>query len=84
MTKLNALPNPMIINNTMQLNNAVTKLTTALQTTIKENIRTTKPRPDSKRWWNGELNSMKKKPNKLKAESFKYRAITNHPSHQKL
>ena len=48
MTKLNVLPNPTTINNTMQLNKAVTKLTAVLQTTIKENIRITKPRPDSK------------------------------------
>ena len=67
-------------NDIKQHNEAVTKLTTVLQTTIKENVRTMKPRPDSKRWQNTELNSMKQKLNKLKVESFKCQAITNYPS----
>ena len=43
-----------------------------------------KPRPDTKRWWNSKLTNMRKQLNKLRIISFKFRAISNHPSHNML
>lgn len=65
--KLTALPDPITINNEEQLNNAMSQLTSALQDTIQESIRKTKPRPDAKRWWNSDLNNMKKRLNRLRS-----------------
>ena len=40
-----------------------------------------KPVPHSQRWWNEELTALKKRLNKLNNESYKYRAIADHPTH---
>ena len=72
------------IENLNQLTDAVDQLTQALQETIEESIKKTKPRPNAKRWWNGELTKMKKEINRLRSASFSFRALTDHPSHKEL
>ena len=59
-TKLGAIPEDLIIHTPEQLAQAVDHLTLAIQTSIQEEIPNTKPRPDSKRWWNGDLKRMRK------------------------
>ena len=49
-----------------------------------EKVAKTKPRPDAKRWWNGDLRKRKKDLNRLSAQSYRYRALADHPSHAEL
>ena len=82
--RVNTIPNPPTITNTDQLHSITELLTKAIQETIQAKIRKTKPRPDAKRWWNGELRKMKKELNRLRATSYTFRALTDHPSHSEL
>ena len=79
--KLLTVPNPQVIDSPEQLHTVTTSLTHALQTTIEENISKTRPRPDARRWWNGDLKKRRKELNKLRSNSFIYRAVADHPSH---
>jgi hypothetical protein len=49
-----------------------------------EVVKRSKPRPDAKRWWNRELIKMRKGLNRLRSESYRFRAIADHPSHSEL
>ena len=82
--RLERIPNPQHLNNQDQINITIDQLTTAIQDTIKENITKTRPRPDEKRWWNGDLRRMKKELNRLRLDSYRYRAFADHPSHDEL
>jgi hypothetical protein len=73
-----------IITDVAQLNTAVEDLTQALQETIQEVVKRSKPRPDSKRWWNGDLIKMRKALYRLRADSYRFRAFADHPSHSEL
>ena len=83
-TKLSSTPQRPVITNSQQLEEVVAQLTTSLQETIQENIKKSKPRPDAKWWWDSDLGLMRKELNRLRADSYKYRAIADHPSHQLL
>ena len=82
--KLRRSPDQPTINNVDQLNTAINDLTSAIQETTSEVVKRSKPRPDVKRWWNGELIRMKKKLNRLRTVSYTFRAIADHPSHSEL
>ena len=82
--KLQLIPDPPNIDNVEQLTLEAEQLTQALQKTISEEIPITKPRPDSKRWWNGDLKRKRKGINRLRTVSYRYRAIADHPSHAEL
>jgi hypothetical protein len=82
--RLQFSPDKPVINNREELNAAVSDLTQALQETIQEVVKRSKPRPDAKRWWNGELVKMRKELNRLRADSYRFRAIADHPSHSDL
>ena len=73
-----------VITNADQLNEAIGDLTQALQDTIHEVVKRSSPRPDAKRWWNGELTKMRKELYVIRADSYRYRAIGNHASHGEL
>ena len=53
-SKVNRIPNPLTINNPEHLADITEQLTKAIQETISENIKKSRPRPDAKRWWNGD------------------------------
>ena len=82
--KFQAAPGPPTINDLGQLTLAAELLTQALQDTISDEIPKTKPRPESKRWWNGDLKKKRKELNRLRAKSYRFRAIADHPSHTEL
>ena len=42
-----------------------------------------KPAPHSRCWWNGELSALKKQLNRLNNQSYRFRALTDHPIHVK-
>ena len=78
------LPDNLIITNIDQLNMVINDLTQDLQNTIQKVVKWSKPRPDAKRWWNGDLIKMRKELYKTSADSCRNRAIANDPSHSKL
>jgi len=82
--RLQLTPERPVINNVEQLNEAIDNLTQALQETTLEVVKRSKPRPDAKRWWNGDLIKMRKGLNRLRSDSYRYRAIADHPSHSDL
>jgi hypothetical protein len=78
----NPKPTPLMNNN--QLNKATGEIMNALQETVEECVKRSKPRPQSKRWWNSDLKKMRKSLNKLRADSYRNRTLTSDPSHSKL
>jgi ribonuclease HI/endonuclease/exonuclease/phosphatase family metal-dependent hydrolase len=82
--KLVTIPNPPVINSPAQLHAVTDQITKAIQSAIEENIPKSKPRPDAKRWWNGDLRKKRKELNRLRAASYRFRAIADHPSHEAL
>jgi len=82
--RLEFSPDKPVITNVEQLNTAVNDLTKALQDTIIEVVKRSKPRPDSKRWWNGDLIKARKALYRLRSDSYRNRAIVDHPSHREL
>jgi ribonuclease HI len=82
--KLNLATKPTPITNAQQLNILGDEITLAIQETIETEIKSSRPRPDSKRWWNSDLTKRRKELNRLRATSYKYRAITHHNSHSEL
>ena len=60
------------------------KLTKQIQKAIKLIVPVNNPCPLSKRWWTKELSKTKKVVNRIHAESYKNRAVEDHPSHQDL
>jgi len=82
--KLSKSPKLAPLQNEVQLNAATDELMKALQETVQECVKCSKPRPHSKRWWNSDLKNMRKAINKLRTESYRNRAITTHVSHSNL
>jgi len=81
-TRMEELPEPGPIRSEEEYEAAVSGLTRVLQETIHAMVPVTRPSPHSKRWWSKELDILKKKKNKLSSTSYKYRALTGHPSHE--
>jgi hypothetical protein len=82
--RLQHSPEKPIITDRTQLNEAIGNLTQALQDTIQEVVKKSKRRPDAKRWWNGELIKLRKELYRLRSDSYRNRAIANHPLHSEL
>ena len=79
--KLMLIPEPAMLRDDVQFQHAVTSLTTAIQATTDAVVSLSKPVPHSRRWWNEELSALKKRLNKLNNESYRYRALADHPAH---
>jgi hypothetical protein len=70
------------ITNEIQLHSTISDLTKAIQNTILDKVPMNKPCPHSKRWWNKKLDDMKKGISKLSNISYKFRALSDHGSHE--
>jgi ribonuclease HI/exonuclease III len=81
---LKQIPDPMPIASETLLTQAAKNLTGAIQTAIAACVKRSKPRPDSKRWWNRDLKKMRRRINRLRTVSFRYRALTGDPVHREL
>ena len=79
--QLTQIPEPTVLRDDAQFQQAVTRLTTAIQATTEAVVLLSKPVPHSRRGWNEELMMFKKRLNKLNNKSYKYRAIADHPAH---
>lgn len=73
-------PDPKAITNVDAFQEQVLLLTAALQQMIDKIVPMTKFTPYTKRWWNKELEDMRKHVNQLSAIAHRYRAIENHES----
>jgi len=80
--QLGNLPAPTPITTQAQLDTATSSLSNALQHTIKNCVKRSKPRPDAKRWWNSDLKEMRKELSRLRVISYRNRALTNHTAHR--
>lgn len=76
------IPLPGILETEEDIQLAAKDLTVSIQRTIEDQIPLSKPCPHSKRWWNSDLQSLKKKLNKLSTETMRQRAVPDHPSHE--
>jgi ribonuclease HI/exonuclease III len=81
---MDLIPHAAAITTETQLTQAAEDLTNAIHLTIQSCIRRSKPRPDTKRWWNSDLRKSRKGLNKLRTISYRNRTITDHPAHQEL
>ena len=59
-------------------------LTEVLQDTIRTRVKIKRPVPQSRWWWNSDLDDMRKEINRLSSISYCYRARDDHPSHREL
>jgi hypothetical protein len=73
---------PAILKTEAEFQDTVTNLTSMLQDVIHTTVPVSKPCLHSKRWWSKELSNLKKAKNKLSSYSHKYRAVSDHPSHE--
>jgi hypothetical protein len=80
--RLETIPDAREISTIDEFNNTVDELTAAIQDTIKIAVPMSKPVPHSRRWWSKELSDLKKAKNKINNQSYIYRAIADHPSHE--
>jgi Endonuclease-reverse transcriptase len=80
--KLATLPPPEPIETAVQLTTVTDGLMKALVDTVEKCVKRSKPGPDSKRWWTKDLKKMRRKLNRLRAGSYKLRAIADHPVHR--
>ena len=79
--RLEEIPDPTLIYDADTLHNAVNSLTNSLQGSIEAVVKLNKPCPHSKRWWNSDLEKLKKRLNKLRRTKFQFRALPDHHSH---
>lgn len=82
--QLEELPDPAPLTTPVQYQEAVQGLTEALQDVIRTRVPVNKPCPQSKRWWNSDLASLKKEMQKLSRKAHQCRADATHPSHTEL
>jgi hypothetical protein len=82
--KMAALPPPGRIGTEDEFHQRVASLTTAILDTIAHSVPKSKPVPHSKRWWNKDLERMRKAKNKLNSISYQFRHDQQHPSHRQL
>ena len=81
---LGCLPKPAPITTEEQIDRAASSLSTAIQSATTSCVKHAKPRPDAKRWWNSDLKKLQKRINRPRTDSYKFRALTDHPVHREL
>ena len=82
--QLTRIPEPSMLHDDAQFQDAVADLTEAIQATIEAVVPLSKLAPHSRRWWNDELSGLKKCLNKLNNKSYRFRALADHPAHDAL
>jgi len=82
MINIQTIPLPTIIDTDEELQQAALNLTEVIQRSLKEKIPISKPCLHSKRWWNVELQGLKKWLNKLSHKAMRQRAVPHHTCHE--
>jgi hypothetical protein len=81
--QLEHIPDAKELKTEKEFEDAVEALTTAIQETMEIAIPLSKPVLHSQRWWSKELSDLKKEKYRLNNQSYLYRTVTDHPSHEK-
>ena len=79
--RLGKLPPPATIRNAGELNLACSKLTEAIQESIKEKVPKTSMGIMAKKWWTKELKKLRQKANNKGCKASKYKDWPDHQSH---
>ena len=82
--RLEAQPPPERIRCKDEFHRRVTSLTTSILDTIDQVVPKSKPSPHTKRWWNKDLDTLRKAKNWLNSLSYRFRFDRQHPSHDQL
>ncbi|KAG2335806.1 hypothetical protein BDR05DRAFT_847772, partial [Suillus weaverae] len=80
--RLSEIPPPQPITDLEEFSHAAKNLATALHDVIEELVPKSKPNPHTKRWWTKEISQMLERKHELSGQSYKLRAIHDHPSHE--
>ena len=78
------IPGPVQIMSQEQFTTAVSDLLLALQTSIKATVPILRPSRYAKRWWNKDLDKMRKTKNKLSSDSYRHKDDPLHDAHRRL
>ena len=70
--RLTEIPDPAPLRDDTSFQQAVKDLTEAIQDTVRTRVKLKKPVPQSRRWWNSDLDEMRKDLNKLSSVSYRY------------
>ena len=79
--QLAQIPRPQMLQNNTQFHGAIARLTEAIQATTIAVVPLAKLTQHSRHWWNQDLLVLKKKLNRLNNQSYKFRALADHPIH---
>jgi hypothetical protein len=82
--EIGRIPNPTPITSQDQFTTAVSDMLTALHSSIDATIPKSRPSRYAKRWWNKDLDDMRKAKNRLSNESYRHRDDIAHRSHREL
>jgi len=80
--RLSQIKEPHVLGMETQVHDMVSALTEAIQEIIRSKVLVVKQAPYVKRWWNNELSVLKRSKNKLSGTSYRYRGVSDHPSHK--
>ena len=75
------LPPPSPIATEEEFQQITRNLDTTLRKVVDEHVPNSRPCPHTRRWWTKELTELKRKANRLSRQSYKYRALPDHPCH---
>ena len=76
------LPSPKRILSHTQFRTALDVLNAAISNTIEKHVPISKPLPHTKRWWNQDLTTARKKKNRLANDAYKWRGLPDHTAHE--
>lgn len=82
--KIVALPPPEKIRSEAEFHQKLASITTSILDTIEQTVPKSKPSPHTKRWWNKDLETLRKAKNPLNSVSYRFRMDRQHPSHEQL
>jgi len=80
--RFSEIPNPKPLLNDQSFQKAIGDLTGVLQDTIRTRVKLRQPTPQSRRWWNSDLKKTRKNISKLSGDSYRFRALEDHPIHR--
>lgn len=79
---LSNAPEPRRLSSNEEFQAALNIISASIKSTIEIHVPMSKPLPHTKRWWTQELSNMRKRKNRLSRESYRWRGLPDHPSHQ--
>ena len=75
-------PDPKRLETDEEFHAALNAVTSAIKRTIEDQVPLRKQLPHTKRWWNQDLETMRKRKNRTARIAYKWRGMPTHPAHQ--